>query len=336
MDPNDDGDPSDGVDGWRLDVAEMVPLPFWREFRTWVRGINPEAYITGEVWWEDWGNGKMFNAAPWLRGDAFDAVMNYRFAREVCHFFKDKAKKITAAEFDRRLREIRGDYRSEVNYVLMNLLGSHDTDRLGSMIVNVDTDYDKRVGPSDNPDYDVRKPNASELKTQELMVLFQMTYLGAPMIYYGDEAGMWGGDDPDERKPMLWSEFTYANESSHPFGKSRPNDVNAFNQDLFNYYKEAIALRRSLPALSRGTFAALTTDNKADVYAFLRSHRTSHVAVVFNNGSQEHTVALKLPKGVKAAGWKVRFPRAVSGTLASGGKIVVPAKSGVVLESMVR
>jgi glycosidase len=336
MDPDGDGDPSDGVDGWRLDVAEMVPLPFWREFRQWVRGINPEAYITGEVWWEDWSKGKMFNSAPWLQGDAFDAVMNYRFAREVCHFFKDREKKISASEFDRRLREIRGNYRSEANDVLMNLLDSHDTDRLGSMIVNVDSDYDKRAGPTDNPDYDVRKPNADELKTQKLMVLFQMTYLGAPMVYYGDEAGMWGGDDPDERKPMLWSEFTYANEASHPFGKPRPNDVNAFNQDLFDFYKEAIALRRSLPALSRGIFVTLTKDDTADVYGFLRSHASSHVAVVLNNGSREHTVTLKVPKGVKPAGWKYRFPRDIEGTLALGGKVVVPAKSGVVLETTAR
>lgn len=336
MDPNGDGDPSDGIDGWRLDVADMVPLPFWREFRQWVRGINPEAYITGEVWWEDWNKGKMFNAAPWLQGDAFDAVMNYRFAREVCHFFKDKKKKIVASEFDKRLREIRRDYPSDVNYVLMNLLDSHDTDRLGSMIVNVDCDYDKRVGPSDNPDYDVRKPNAEELKTLRLMVLFQMTYLGAPMIYYGDEAGMWGGDDPDERKPMLWSELTYVNESSHPFGKPRPNDVNAFNQDIFDYYQEAIALRRSLPALAHGTFITLTTDDKADVYGFLRSYASSHVVVLLNNGLQEHMVTLRLPKGVKAAGWRVCFPRVSTEVSVSRGKVLVPAKSGVVLESSAR
>ncbi len=156
MDPNGDGDPSDGIDGWRLDVAEKVRVEFWREFRTWVRTINPEAYIVGEVWWEDWKNGKMFNAEPWLRGDVFDAVMNYRWSREVGHFFKDKEKKITASEFDRRLKALREDYRSDVNSVLMNVMSSHDTDRLASQIVNVDAEYDKRVGVQDNPDYDVR------------------------------------------------------------------------------------------------------------------------------------------------------------------------------------
>src|SRR5690606_35740788 len=80
MDPNGDGDPSDGVDGWRLDVAEMVSIRFWEAFRDTVRAINPEAYLVGEVWWEDWRNRKIFNARPWLEGDAFDAVMNYRWA----------------------------------------------------------------------------------------------------------------------------------------------------------------------------------------------------------------------------------------------------------------
>ena len=336
MDPDADGDPSDGIDGWRLDVADMVPLGFWREFRGWARHINPDAYLTGEVWWEDWQNDRMYNAEPWLRGDVFDAVMNYRWAREACRFFKDRERRITASEFDRRLKKFRDDYREQVNYGLMNLFDSHDTDRLGSMIVNVDSRYDHAGGPTDNPAYDVRKPTTQELQTQKLMVLFQMTALGAPMVYYGDEAGMWGGDDPDDRKPMLWSEFAYANESSHPFGKSRADDVNAFDQDLFDYYKEAIALRRSLLALSLGTFTTLTTDDKADVYAFLRSHGSAHVAVVFNNGTQEHTVVIKLPKGAKAAGWRVRFPRAIAGTLGLRQKIVVPAKSGVVLEAIAR
>ena len=82
MDPNGDGNPSDGIDGWRLDVADKVGLTFWRDFRGWVRSINPEAYLVGEVFWQDWNTGTMFNAAPWLQGDAFDAVMNYRWAQE--------------------------------------------------------------------------------------------------------------------------------------------------------------------------------------------------------------------------------------------------------------
>ena len=78
LDPNSDGDLSDGIDGFRLDVAEMVPLGFWRDYRRFVRSINPNAYLVGEVWWEKWPD-KIWDPAPWLQGDVFDAVMNYRW-----------------------------------------------------------------------------------------------------------------------------------------------------------------------------------------------------------------------------------------------------------------
>src|SRR5262249_27360020 len=102
-------------------------------------------------------------------------------------------------------------------------------------IVNPDLPYDHRVGLHDNKDYDPRKPRPDEVRVQKLMALFQMTYLGAPMVYYGDEAGMWGGDDPDDRKPMLWGDTTYADEGSHPFGLSRTPDKNAVDSDLLAY-----------------------------------------------------------------------------------------------------
>jgi cyclomaltodextrinase len=333
MDPDGNGDPSDGIDGWRLDVAEKVPISFWREFRRWVRGVNPDAYIAGEVWWEDWGRGKMFNAGPWLRGDAFDAVMNYRLAREVCHFFKDDKNRITASEFDRRLARIRRDYRPEATAVLMNLLDSHDTDRIGSMIVNVDNEYDKGAGASDNPSYDVRKPDGDQLRIQKLMVLFQMTYIGAPMVYYGDEAGMWGGDDPDERKPMLWADMTYDGERSHPFGKDRHADVNAFNPDLFSYYKSVIALRRSVPALARGSYATLKTDDSSDVYAFLRSTKNTRVAIALNNSKEQQSVTLPVLAPERKGSWRVLFPATETPQTVSGRTLGIPPKSGIVLAS---
>jgi glycosidase len=303
MDPNGDGDPSDGIDGWRLDVADMVALPFWRDFRSWVRAINRDAYITGEVWWQDWNNEKMFNAAPWLEGDAFDAVMNYRFAREAGYFFKARKNKISASEFARRLDSLRNEYRSDVNYVLMNLVDSHDTDRLPSQIINADTKYDKNVNVNDNRAYEVRKPNDDELKTQKLMVLFHMTYLGAPMVYYGDEAGMWGADDPDERKPMLWADMTYEDEVSHPFGMPRPRDANTFNAALFDHYKNCIHLRRASKALSLGDFAALLTDDARDVFAYQRRLGKEQVVVVLNNSDSVQRV--QLPETLARFHWKV-------------------------------
>lgn len=332
MDPNADGDPSDGIDGWRLDVADQVPLGFWREFRTWVRTINPQAYIVGEVWWEDHRNNKMYNASPWLEGDAFDAVMNYRWAREVCHFFKDRKLKTTVSEFDRRLRDLRADYRIDVGYVLMNLLDSHDTDRLPSMIVNPDLEYDHDASPTENRSYDVRKPNAAELQVQKLMVLYQMTSLGAPMVYYGDEVGMWGADDPDERKPMLWDDMAFDNESSHPFGKSRPNDVNGVNRDLFAHCQRLIAIRKSHPALSLGDYTTLLTDNARDLYAFLRTHGSDRVLVLINNSPSVQEVSLPLAAEFRGAVWKSLFGTGPLTTDEKSLQITLPAKSGAILE----
>ncbi|MEW6511998.1 MAG: glycoside hydrolase family 13 protein [Bacteroidota bacterium] len=332
MDPNGDGDPSDGVDGWRLDVAEMVALPFWREFRRWAREVNPDSYITGEIWWEDWNRNLMYNAAPWLRGDAFDGVMNYRLARELCHFFIDKKNRISPSEFDRRLRTIRDDYGPDATAVLMNLVGSHDVDRIGSMIVNEDEAYDHRASAKDNPAYDVRKPNAQERQIQKLMVLFQMTYPGAPMIYYGDEAGMWGGDDPDNRKPMLWADMPYAPECAHPLGVRRPEDPNGFDEDLFAYYRAVIALRRSIPALVGGSFEALVADDSADVFGFLRVTSRSVAAVIFNAGTTVRTVGLPEMAGLSVRKWKLLFPGERSGSVVTS-VVSVPGTSGVVLQA---
>jgi glycosidase len=331
MDPNGDGDPSDGIDGWRLDVAEMVKIPFWREFRKWVRHINPDAYITGEVWWEDWKNEKMFNAEPWLRGDAFDAVMNYRFAREVGYFFKAKQRKISASEFVRRLDSLRREYRDDVNYVLMNLMASHDTDRLGSQIVNADAKYDKHVGVSDNKNYDVRKPNADEIRTQKLIALFQMTYVGAPMIYYGDEVGMWGADDPDERKPMLWADMRYANEASHPFGTRRPNDKNQFNNDLFQHYAQLAAIRSRSNALTLGDMQTVFTDDERDSFGFMRSAGNEKMLVLVNNSAAEQTYDL-LPVG--AMKWRSVFGPVTPKQSGKMLKFTLPPKSGAIFEAL--
>ncbi len=304
MDPNGDGNPEDGIDGWRLDVAEMVRREFWREFRTWVRAINPHAYLVGEVWWEDWRNDKMFNAAPWLQGDVFDAVMNYRWAREAVRYFAGKTSKISASEFRRRLESLLQDYPSENNYVLMNLYDSHDTDRLGSRIVNSDLSYDRHVGVNDNRDYDVRKPQAEELQTQKLMAVFQMTFVGAPTIYYGTEAGMWGADDPDCRKPMLWADLTYKDERSHPFGKPRPKDTNRFNQELFKWYVDLIRIRKQSTSLQLGACKFILSDDDKNVLAFSRTYEDEEVIVVFNNSLSPQRVSVPVAQSTKSSSWR--------------------------------
>jgi len=293
MDPNADGNPEDGIDGWRLDVADMVNHKFWRKFRKWVKEINPNAYITGEVWWENWQQNKMFNAAAWLKGDEFDAVMNYRFARAVKRFIADKKLKINSRAFVDSLQIQYNDYDKEHLYVLMNLLDSHDTERLASIVVNPDHYYDHFANPAQNKNWLVRKPRLNELLKIKLMVALQMTLPGAPMIYYGDEAGMWGGDDPDDRKPMLWKEFKYELEKSHPFGKPRPIDSVKFNENLFNWYKKLIFIRKNNPEFSLGNIKFILFKNNPTILAYKRKLKNNVTLVLINNNSTYATIPFK-------------------------------------------
>ncbi len=296
MDPNQDGDPSDGIDGWRLDVAEMVKPIFWQKFRTCVKDINPEAYITGEIWWDDWQQNKMMNASPWLQGDQFDAVMNYRFTRSVKHFVSDNKNDGSPQDFVDSLESIQNDLPKENLYVLMNLLGSHDTERLASLIVNPDYWYDHNANPQQRKSFDVRKPNKIERLKQKLMVGIQMTMPGAPMIYYGDEAGMWGGDDPDCRKPMIWDEIKYEDENTHPFDVERPTDKVEFDSNLFDWYKKLISIRNDNEVLSKGDLTFHKIDNDENTLIYKRSLNNNFVLVLINNNENSKIITLSSNK----------------------------------------
>ena len=288
MDPNGDGNPSDGIDGWRLDVANDVSHVFWKEWCKLVKTINPEAYIVGEIW---------DDASAWLTGDQFDAVMNYRFARAVMRFFIDTdLRRYSVSQFDAELADVRKGYPEDVNYVLQNLIDSHDTDRLLSMIANPNRQYDHDNSPRNNPRYDTRKPGASDRQIELLIAAFQMTYLGAPMIYYGTEAGMWGADDPDDRKPMVWPDLQYEDEQTDPLtGKMRPADRVAFDRSLYEYYARLIGIRKNHVALRRGDFQTLLTDDDAGVYVFRRAAAADTVIVVFNNSGHEQAPTFPVP-----------------------------------------
>jgi len=126
------------------------------------------------------------------------------------------------------------------------------------------------------------------------MALFQMTYVGAPMIYYGTEAGMWGADDPDCRKPMLWRDVSYENERSHPFGLRRPDDRNIFNEDLFGWYAKLIRIRKTHVELQAGTFAPLVTDDAQDIFGFERRMQGNRVVVLLNNCDEPKMIRIPI------------------------------------------
>ncbi len=292
MDPNQDGNPSDGIDGWRLDVAERIQIKFWDLFGEWVRDINPEAYITGEVWWEDYWAGKQFDASPWVTDTRFDAVMNYRFGDAMFKFFIDQQNQISATELDNLLNGIISDYGFKKTLVLQNLMGSHDTERLASAVVNPDRWIDHANNIQWNREFDIRKPKAKEKQIQKTIITFQFMFPGAPFIYYGDEVGMWGADDPDCRKPMIWPEFKYDSEKAHfcdeleDCSGSRPIDEVSVDEDLLNYYRELTTLRKKHNALSRGNYKIVYTNNKTGVFAFERFIENERILAVFNGSTK--------------------------------------------------
>ena len=333
MDPNGDGNPSDGIDGWRLDVANMVSLSFWTDFRKWTREINPQSYLVGEVWWEDWKQNKMFDPAPWIQnGDVFDAVMNYRLTVPILHYFTDKENKISSSSFADTLKKLYGEFLPDVDQVQMNTLDSHDTDRLPSIIVNPDRSFDHQASAADNKSYDVRKANEQERRIQRLILLFQFTTVGAPSIYYGDESGMWGGDDPDERKPMVWDDITYEAERSHPWNKVRPADEVFFDRNLFIYYQRLISLRRANPSLTYGALKFVQIDDENDILVYTREYNDERIIVCINNSDQAQRVVLSQ----NLAGNSMVVSDMLTGKRIKSQKslfeIVLEAKSGLVLK----
>jgi cyclomaltodextrinase / maltogenic alpha-amylase / neopullulanase len=285
MAPVIDGKKTDGIDGWRLDVAFCLPHSFWKGWARHVRSINPEAYLTAEVIDSVEAN------KPYLEGDEFSAVMNYNFAFTCAEFFYNRKKPLSAGEFDSRLKELREAYAPCVSYVMQNLFDSHDTSRLGTQIVNANVppirDWHKycEKAKGDNSRYKTRKPAEEELGIQRLAAIFQMTYLGAPMVYYGDEAGMWGANDPCCRKPMIWEDLTYNDEAYMPDGKKKVHpDKVSFNSSLFGHYKKLISIRNAHPALQLGNFKTLCTEN--DVYGFSRSYENEYIVILLNNGKK--------------------------------------------------
>ncbi|NEQ95134.1 MAG: alpha-amylase [Cyanothece sp. SIO2G6] len=296
MDPNQDGDPSDGIDGWRLDVATGLPHRFWKDWRRFVKYINPEAYLVAELF------GEPDALAPYLLGDEFDAIMNYRFAFLFTEHYIEKAHPISMAEFDQQLRDFRGAFGLEIAHAMQNLFSSHDVNRLASHIVNREAarlrDEDWNVVLSkviENPDYITRKPNLQERQLQKLATLYQMTYLGAPMIYYGDEAGMWGANTPDNRKPMVWYDLTYAPEQVCPDGgwRDRPDPVE-FDWEMFKHYQHLIAIHNQYPALQLGSYRTILLNEARSLYGYEREYEGERVIVILNGSDTAQVVTLDL------------------------------------------
>jgi glycosidase len=301
MDPNNDGDPSDGIDGWRLDVAREVPIGFWKDWNKLVKSINPSSIIVGELW--------ELSPDYISENGVFDALMNYNFAFTVNGFFIADKNQIKVSEFINKLKEIDATYPEEYLYLLQNLLDSHDTERLSSMIVNPDRKYDHDSNEG-NPNYSPAKPRTSNYEKQKLIAVFQMTYRGAPMIYYGDEVGMWGADDPHDRKPMIWEELDYDDEVitkksgfKTGFGKYEVKP----NNELKMFYKNLIHLRNSNSAFRTGTINFLYFNDAKRTFVFERKENYKRFLVAFNLGDQSDKIKIPISES------KIYFEEMLSG-----------------------
>lgn len=290
LDPNNDGNTDDGVDGFRLDVAAEVPLGFWREYREVVKSVNPEAYLIGEVWWEDYPD-KLLDPKPFLEGDVFDAVMNYRWYRSARQFFNASPKKLEASKFVQQLESQRENLNPENNYAMMNLVSGHDSPRVLTSLFNKNL-YKYQAKPDDNKNYKIHKPDAETYQTLKLLLAQQYTYIGAPHIWAGDEMGMWGADDPSCRKPLIWKDIKFEDEIAHPLKLERPRDKIAFNDDLFAYYKKLIQIRKNHPVLSHGEIEFLVVNDHQDLIAYSRYDDETEVISVFNSSNQVQTIRI--------------------------------------------
>jgi glycosidase len=304
-----------GASGWRLDVMgdPSFPANYWSDFRRVVKGDDPNALIIGELWQKD------TTLLRFLRGDRADSTMNYRLRDAVLGFlapqgfdakgFPDSGHSISASAFAARLASIREDYPDAAYYSAMNLLDSHDTARL---LWQLTPGAENRVD---------REQNAANLaagkQRMRLASLIQFGLPGAPTIYYGDEVGMTGADDPDDRRTYPWADT----------GGSPDND-------LLAHYKALSAMRKAVPSLTAGDFRVLLADDSANAVVFGRKTGSDAAIVAVNRGGSAQTlhvpVAHYIPDGVAFHA----VYGAGSGTV-SGGELVVtvPAMGGVVLDS---
>lgn len=270
-----DGDPSRGVDGFRLDYAQNVPRVFWVTYRNLVKSIKPDAFITGEIWTP---------AFSYLGGDAWDATMQYPFANALREFFVNRSNSaISASVFAQRLQQMIMLYPFQIALDQMNLVDSHDTERWASSFVNADRPLpaESDAGRRGRGNYNTSKPNDLEWARMKQSIAVQMTCAGSPMVYYGDEVGMWGGTDPDDRQPMIWKDL-------QPYDDPEVQ----FKQDLFDCYARLIALHRRLAALHSGFFHTVLADDARNLLAYSRDLGDEHVYVLVNRSDKCQSVDL--------------------------------------------
>ena len=288
-----------GIDGWRLDVPEEITTPgFWEEFRTRVKAINPECYIVGEIWHE---------ARAWLRGDQFDAVMNYPFTEAAIAFScRDRVVKETVVgrsyapwpgidgrTYAEQIDAVLALYPWQIQLAQLNLLDSHDTSRFLSI-------------------------SGGDVDSLKLAALLMFTFPGAPCVYYGDEIGL-DGALPEDR--WVRKSFPWDHESR-------------WDTDLLAFFKRVIALRQDHEALRIGDYRGVHA--AGDTYAALRSLRSTHLLMAVNTGDVPQEIEIARD-GIVPASDDARELFIINGPVLvsrNGNRLrlEMPPRSGIVLD----
>lgn len=216
------------IDGWRLDVADEVSDAMWIKFRDAVKSVKKDVIFIGEIWQ---------NSYHWLQGNIFDSSMNYEFLRSSIDFFATES--ITSTSFNDRIVSLLTRYSEQVVFAQLNILDSHDTSRFLS-----------RAG--------------GKRERMRLAIVFLLTFVGMPSVFYADEMENEGLEEKDFRSP-------------YPWGKEKG--------DQYYLYKELIKLRRDEIALRRGSFKALPIESD-DVYSYLRIYEGSVIKVTLNRSTK--------------------------------------------------
>ena len=293
LDPKGDGSLEGGVDGFRLDVAELLPMGFWRDYRKYVRSINPEAYMVAELWWDDWPE-VLLDPTPWLEDYVFDAAMNYRWYMPSRSYFAGTEPRITSpSDYVDHLDSVHTELTDEQWRGSMNVTTTHDTPRLSTSLFNSGM-YKHHANPRENEDYKIHRPDERTWDNVRQVYLKQFTFKGAPHIWMGEEFGMWGADDPDNRKPLIWPDLEFDDEVSHPHGARRPRDVVEADKELFEYIQTLANLRTENPVLIYGDLDYVLVDDQRDLLAYTRYDGIQKMLVVFNNARHHQSAAIEL------------------------------------------
>jgi len=261
--------------------------------------------------------------APYVGGDVFDAVMFYQLYRPAKYFFSKSDFSIDARQFADSLKFQWNRLLKPFRYSMMNVATTHDSPRLLTCFYNQGK-YKYHAKPNEDTSYKTGKPDQETYQRVKLYLIHQFTNIGAPHIWNGEEMGMWGADDPYNRKPLWWKEFTFQPETRTNFqpGKKLYDKV-AFDTPLFNFYKKLIRIRKENPVLSNGSIDFITAEGKTLIYK--RYDKKTQIWVLFNLDTKKQS--LKLPE-------KRNYFNLLDGKIFYGNSFTINSLSGAILKIM--